>query len=65
MSDFLFSMPSALDGVASVIDLFGAYPEYNESSTPSGADFRAYLADITALKQNAQDAFQAVTAYAR
>ena len=49
MSDFLFAMPKAIDGVASVIDLFGVYNMYNDSATPEEADNRAYIADVQAM----------------
>lgn len=33
VSTFLFATPKFIDGVASVIDLFGIYNAYNDSST--------------------------------
>ena len=49
MSDFLFATPKMIDGIASVIDLFGVYTMYNDSATPEEADFRAYTADVQAM----------------
>lgn len=49
MSDFLFAMPKAIDGVASVVDLFGVYNMYNDSAAPEEADSRAYIADVQAM----------------
>ena len=62
LSDFLFSIPSSFDGIASLLDLFGNYTEYNDSKTEKEADMKAYLADISALKKDAAMAFKAVTA---
>ena len=33
MSSYLFSKPKVVDGIASLIDLFGTYTIYNESPT--------------------------------
>lgn len=60
MSDFLFSVPSAVDGIASVIDLFGIYPEYNDSRDSKAADTRAFRADIMALQTDADIAFSTI-----
>jgi hypothetical protein len=62
VSDFLFATPSTIDGIASVIDLFGVYPQYNDSKTEEGADLRACYADIQALKNDADTAFSTVQA---
>ena len=52
MTDFLFATPKTIDGVASIIDLFGVYDMYNDSATPEEADFRAYTADMQALQSD-------------
>ncbi|MGL4986276.1 MAG: hypothetical protein ACRC5H_03955 [Treponemataceae bacterium] len=65
MSDFLFAIPSFIDGASSVIDLFGVYPEYNISKNPQSADKRAFTADINALKNDASIAFNSVTSNLR
>ena len=48
-SDFLFSRPSFLEGVARVFDFFGILQEYNSSSSPQAADERAIRADWEAV----------------
>jgi len=45
MTDFLFPMPSYLSGAARTLDLFGVFDEYNQSATPTEADFRAIYND--------------------
>lgn len=52
MSDFLFAMPKTIDGIASVIDLFGVYPMYNNSASGEEADRRAFTADMQALQND-------------
>lgn len=52
MSDFLFSSPSALEGAARVIDLFGTIQMYNSSETPDQADKLAFSMDIASLKSD-------------
>lgn len=61
-SDFLFAKPSFIDGVASVIDLFGMLPDYNESEDAQASDARAMRADCLALQSDAHIAFQTVIA---
>ena len=48
-TDFLYSRPSFLEGVARVADFFGALQEYNVSSSPEAADLRAMRADWLAV----------------
>lgn len=60
MSTYLFSKPKVIDGIASVIDLFGVYTMYNESPTGQEADRRAFTADIQAMQKDGMIAFQAV-----
>lgn len=50
MSDFLFSRPSIISGIASTIDLFGVSSGvYNSSQSSGDADRRAFQADTKAL----------------
>lgn len=65
MSDFLFSTPSFIDGVMSVIDLFGVSQEYNDSKTAESADIRAIRADVNVIKTDFSNAYDStVTTYA-
>lgn len=60
MSDYLFSMPKFIDGVASVVDIFGTYTIYNNSKSNVDTDRRALVADIQTLKKDACVAFAEV-----
>ena len=62
MSDFLFANPTAIDGVMSIVDLFGIISEYNDSSSEQAADLRAVQADINAIKKDFMDAYNAEVA---
>ena len=62
MTDFLFARPSFIDGVLSVVDLFGISPDYNSSNTSEDADRRARQADIKALKNDFEAAYCRVRA---
>ena len=62
MTDFLFSRPSFIDGVISIVDLIGISPDYNSSTTPEEADRRARQADIKALKKDFETAYCKVKA---
>ena len=53
MSTFLFATPKVIDGIASVIDLFGVYTVYNDSPSTAEADRRAMTADMQAMQQDA------------
>ena len=57
MSTYLFSKPKVIDGIASLIDLFGTYTIYNESPTDQEADRRAFTADMQALQRDAGSVF--------
>jgi len=57
MSSYLFSKPKVIDGIASLIDLFGTYTIYNESPTDQEADRRAFTADMQVLQNDARIAF--------
>ncbi len=58
MSDFLFARPTTIDGVMSIIDLFGIIPEYNDSTSERAADARAIQADVNAIKKDFVDAYK-------
>lgn len=60
MTDFLFTSPSFLDGVASIINIAGILPAYNVSSSPAEADRRAYIADVLAMRRDMDVAMSAV-----
>ncbi len=52
MTDFLFATPKTIDGVASIIDLFGVYDMYNDSASGEEADRRTFTADMQALQSD-------------
>ena len=52
MTDFLFATPKTIDGVASIIDLFGVYDMYNDSASGEEANRRAFTADMQALQSD-------------
>lgn len=55
MSDILFARPSVLDGMGSVIDLFGVLQIYNTSETPDEADRLALISDWAAIGKDFKD----------
>lgn len=55
-SDFLFKMPSFVDGAARTIDLFGDFDNYNVSKDGQEADAKAFYHDIAALREDAAKA---------
>ena len=58
MSDFLFARPTTIDGVMSIVDLFGIVTEYNDSSSEKAADARAIQADVNAIRKDFVDAYK-------
>ena len=52
MTDFLFATPKTIDGVASLIDVFGVYVMYNDSASGEDAERRAVSADMQALQSD-------------
>ena len=60
VSSFLFATPKFIDGVASVIDLFGVYTAYNDAPTGEEADRRAITADMQAMREDMMIAFHNV-----
>lgn len=57
MSSYLFATPKVVDGIASLVDLFGVYSMYDESPTACEADRRAITSDMQALQQDANIVF--------
>ena len=57
-SDFLFPMPSALSGMARILDIGGAYNSYNLSATPEDADCKAIYSDWAIVVQDLTRAAQ-------
>lgn len=49
MSDFLFALPSFVEGIARNIDIFGTLQVYNSSPSPEEADARALRKDWEAV----------------
>ena len=54
--------PSIIDGVASVIDLFGVYAPYDDISFLEETDQQALESDIAALQRDAAIAFAGIKA---
>lgn len=59
-TDFLYSRPSFLEGVARVVDFANVLQEYNASSTPEIADERATRADWKAVGSDMYKALEKV-----
>lgn len=59
LSSFLFARPSFMEGLARILDMGNTLQEYNHSATPKEADFRAMLADWTAVGDDIQTALNA------
>ena len=53
-STFLFARPSFFEGCARVLDFGNTLQEYNQSATPQEADFRAIVADWSAVGEEIQ-----------
>ena len=62
LSDYLFSNPSFIDGVMSIVDLFGVSQEYNYSKTEDSADRRAMSSDANAVKIDLVEAYKSMVA---
>ena len=66
MPEYMKNVPSLLDGVASIIDVFGNYPDFNSRQDFSEADdIKAYYADIKVLQGDAIKANKLVLADVR
>jgi len=61
-SDFMFASPSALSGVARLLDLFGQFDLYNQSWTPEEADFWALYSDWRIIGQDLEAALKQFSA---
>lgn len=57
-TDFLFAVPSFVSGAGRVVDLVGAFDEYNISETPLEADEKAIAADWLMVGQDISDAIE-------
>ncbi|MCL2659596.1 MAG: hypothetical protein FWD64_03640 [Acidobacteriaceae bacterium] len=55
-TDFLFAQPSFASGAARVLDLWGAFDEYNQSKTSREADTKAIASDWIVVGQDIRDA---------
>lgn len=62
LSDYLFSNPSFIDGVMSIVDLFGVSQEYNYSRTEDSADRRAMFSDANAVKIDLAEVYKSTVA---
>ena len=51
-SDYLFPMPSALSGIARILDIGGNYTSYNRSASPEEADSKAIYSDWAIVGQD-------------
>ena len=60
-STFLFAEPSAIEGVARIIDFGNALSTYNLSDTPTKADERALRADAAAVNEALHENAERVT----
>lgn len=59
---YLFARPSALEGVARILDLGGTLDEYNTANTPEQADVLALWSDWLAV---GDDMWSAIRSYER
>jgi hypothetical protein len=55
-SDFLLASPSAIGGVARLVDWYNLYDAYNISTTPAEADGKAMASDWYIVGQDISDA---------
>ncbi len=60
-TSFLFAMPTALDGVGSVLDMSGELPEFNSSDSPEEADNSAIMLDWMAIAEDIRFAASTVS----
>jgi hypothetical protein len=61
LTDFLFTRPSFLAGVARLLDLGAQIDVYNQSATPSEADARALYSDWRMVGEDLHTAIKANT----
>jgi hypothetical protein len=57
-TDFLFAQPSFASGAARVLDLWGAFDDYNRSESAQEADGKAIAADWLVIGQDLYDAIE-------
>ncbi|MCH8525001.1 MAG: hypothetical protein LAT52_10660 [Balneolales bacterium] len=60
-TDYLFAMPNALTGAATVINLAGNFYGYNESATGSEADEKALESDFNVVGQDISSALEGIS----
>ena len=51
-TDYLFPMPSALSGLARILDIGCTYTSYNRSESPEEADWKAIYSDWAIVGQD-------------
>ena len=61
-SDFLIARPRRLYGLARLLDLFGLFDLYNQSSNPPEADARATFSDWAMVGRDIRDAVESFEA---
>ena len=61
MTKLLLSKPSVVDGIASIIDLFGVYTSYDDIVLSYSNDQKILEADMDALRADAAIAFAGIT----
>jgi hypothetical protein len=61
MTKLLLSKPSVVDGIASIIDLFGVYTPYDDIVLSYPNDQKILEADMDALRADAAIAFAGIT----
>ena len=59
-TDFLFAKPSAVSGVARLVDLTGLFDDYNRSQDSGEADVKALLSDWYIVGQDLKYAIKEV-----
>lgn len=59
LSSFLFARPSFFEGAGRLVDFGDTLDEYNYSDSPGQADATAFLADLTSVARDIQEASQA------
>jgi len=57
-TDYLFTMPSFLSGMGSVLNLGGIHTNYNQNLTPQEADRKALASDFKAVGEDFKTAMR-------
>lgn len=60
-TDYLFSTPNYLSGIASIFDIGGVLTQYDYSSTPEEADRKAIEHDFMAVGEDMKKALNIYT----